>query len=91
MTQRTMVYKPASDDSDPARVVENDAGKWQWQIVELEAGAPAPDGWQSRPEGSQQPEPKRRAKLKLKFDEAAVIEPAAEPAIEDGDGHSHGN
>ena len=47
--QRTMVYRPASVSTDPVYVVETEGGRWQWQIVDLEDGAPAPDGWQLSP------------------------------------------
>ena len=83
MTTRTMVYKAATDATDAARLVENEHGKWEWQIVELEDGDSAPNGWKLLPEVLGEPPKAKRGKIKL----------PAEPDVTQGeaDGNSDGN
>lgn len=76
MTTRTMVYKAATDATDAARLVENEHGKWEWQIIELEDGQGPPDGWQSTPFATPAPKAPRKSK--------------PEP-VKDADGNSDGN
>lgn len=78
-----MIYKAATDDSDPAHVIENDAGRWQWMIIELEEGALAPSGWQALPDVLDAPAKAKRGKIKLPSEPETVTE--------DTDGNSDGN
>jgi hypothetical protein len=78
-----MVYRAATENSDPALVIENEAGRWEWQIVELEEGYPPPIGWKSLPdvlETVSEPAKTKRTKIKLPTEN--------EPVTEDTDGNS---
>lgn len=61
-----MVYRSATDASEPANIIENEAGKWEWKIVDLNDGEGPPAGWKSLPVAvetvSEPDKPKRRKK-----------------------------
>lgn len=76
MTTPTMFYRAFKDGADASRMVENEAGKWEWQIVEIEDGAGPPDGWHALPT-----QPATAPKVR---------KPKIEP-VKDTDGHSDGN
>jgi hypothetical protein len=81
MTTPTMVYREVSDKSDPSRIVENDAGRWEWMIVDLEEGQGPPSGWQSLPETSEAPASKPQKRKKPDAEE-----PVAGEVTPNGDG-----
>lgn len=87
MTTPTMVYRAASETSDSARIIENEAGKWEWLIVELNDGQGPPEGWQPLPDVLENVEPiapkAKRGKIKLPLEIDAVTEAT--------DGNSDGN
>lgn len=56
MKQPTMFYRPAPDDADPAKTIENEDGKWEW-IIEPDSDGTPPSGWQALPYGAQQQQP----------------------------------
>lgn len=82
MTTKTMVYRAASDVTDPAHVIENEAGKWEWQIVDLEDGAGAPEGWKSLPVDIGEATAPKTKRAKIKLPNEIVV---------DTDGNSDGN
>jgi hypothetical protein len=86
MATPTMFYRPFVDGSDVTKCIENEAGKWEWQIVEIEDGDAPPEGWKSLPvviEASETvSEPEKPAKRKKKTE----AEPVADEAV-DGDGN----
>lgn len=77
MTTPTMFYRAFKDGAEPSRMVENEAGKWEWQIVDLEDGDGPPDGWHALPTEAPIAAPKAR-------------KPKTEP-VKDTDGNSDGN
>ena len=75
--QATMVYRKASDGATKAFVTE--AGLVEYQIVDLDDGDPAPDGWfRTYQEVFSAPVEPPKKTLKLKAEKAA-------------DGNSDGN
>lgn len=89
MKQPTMVYRPATDDAPRSHVIENEAGTFEWMILDLDDGESSPAGWQSLPvdvlrsdvaETVAEPAKAKRAKLKLPLD--------TDPVTEDGNGDS---
>lgn len=57
LATETMVYRVPGDDARPDRIIENEHGKWEWQIVDLEDGESPPAGWQSFPYAAETPAP----------------------------------
>lgn len=65
MATRTMFFRPFTDAANQANLFENDAGKWEWMIAEIEDGDPnIPAGWQATPTKADvvAPKPPKRKK-----------------------------